>query len=237
VYACAFSGALGGFTGGRSVSEPLAADYSDQVMAAGIWAEAFDTIWASSGALDEVQAEAIFLESYAVWDGRSPIAVTSAQATPTITAIIASILEAEAFFASLGITIPLWRGGAPVVPVVPVNSLSPNTVTITAAMLGATLRGDLSAGGSLLYILPAVGSLPDGWWCRTYINANAGLAGTETVQVNGSHGETMINPATGSPLATSWTSGQGGSSTAAGVEVTWEWDGSASTGGNLWLTY
>ena len=239
VYACALSGALGGVTGGRMISAPAEADYIDQVTAAAVWAQTFDTLWASASGLDEVEAETIFLESYAVWDGRSPVALSTAQCTPTITAIIASILEAEAYLASLGVVIPLWRGGAPVVPATPVNSVGPGTVVVTAAMFGATLRGNLSAGGSLLYLLPNVGSLPDGFWFRTYINQNTGLAGTETVQVDGGHGEKMVNPATGAINATSWTSGQGGSSTAAGVEVTWEWDGGSASpdGGNLWLTY
>ena len=239
VYACAFSGALGGVTGGRVLSGLAEADYIDQVTIAAVWAQTFDTLWGSATGLNEVEAESMFLESYGAWYGRSPVALTAAQCTPTVTAIIASILEADAYLASLGVQIPLWRGGAPVVPATPVNSVGPGTVVVTEAMFGATLRGNLSAGGSLLYLLPNVGSLPDGFWFRTYINQNTGSAGTETVQVDGGHSEKMINPATGSPTATSWTSGQGGSSTAAGVEVTWEWDGGSASpdGGNLWLTY
>lgn len=119
VYCCAYSGALGGMTGGRVIS---GSNYVEQALDAGIWAQEFDTLWASSTQLDEVQAESIFLQSYAVWDGRAPSSITAAEVEDTIEAIIDVIDDAETFLASQGITPPSWNtgggsgGGVPVVP-------------------------------------------------------------------------------------------------------------------------
>jgi hypothetical protein len=124
VYACAYSGAYGGFTGGRAIP---GVNYSAQAIAAGVWAQEFDTLWASAVQLDEVQAEMILTQSYAVWDTRAPQSLTPSEIIATIDAIIAAIDAAEAYLASQGITPPTWNtgggGGGGGVPPVPANSV------------------------------------------------------------------------------------------------------------------
>jgi hypothetical protein len=118
VYCCAYSGAYGGFTGGRALPS---VDYSVQAIAAGVWAQEFDTLWASATQLDEVQAEMILTQSYAVWEGRTPQSLTASEVTAAISAIITAIDAAESYLASEGITPPSWNtggggGGLPVPP-------------------------------------------------------------------------------------------------------------------------
>ncbi len=111
VYVNAYNGAMAGMVGGRVLANTVAASYLDQATSAGVWAQQFDVIWADATAIDEVQAELILLESFAVWNQRFSGDLTTGQTTATITAIIASIVEAELYFSGQGITPPAWNSG------------------------------------------------------------------------------------------------------------------------------
>jgi hypothetical protein len=111
VYSLAYAGAQAGFIAGRAISSTNPLDYADMNVAAGIWAQEFDTLWDSSAAIDEVQAMGIALQSYAVWESRSPTIATATQVAPLVNAILTNIAEAETLLALQGITPPTWGTG------------------------------------------------------------------------------------------------------------------------------
>lgn len=112
VYVQAYNGAMAGMIYGRVLSSSLSSTYIEQTLSAGVWAQQFDVLWAASEALDEVQAEGIFLGSMGIWSGRFASSLTASQTTAAIEALIASIAESEIFFSDQGISIPLWNSGS-----------------------------------------------------------------------------------------------------------------------------
>ena len=109
VYTQAFDGAMAGLVGGRS---PLLSYAAEPAMVAAVWAQELDTIWDSSSAINEVEAELILLGSYAAMDGRSASSTyTAAQAAPPITALLGNIVNALIELADMGITPNPWNSG------------------------------------------------------------------------------------------------------------------------------
>jgi hypothetical protein len=112
VYVQAYNGAMAGMFTGRVPANAATSTYIEQTLSAGVWAQQFDTLWSSGSAIDEVQAEGIFLGSMGIWSGRFASSLTASQTTQAIQALIASIEESEIFFADQGISIPLWNSGS-----------------------------------------------------------------------------------------------------------------------------
>lgn len=112
VYVTAYDGAFAGMTAGRLLLSSDQTTYLEQSLAAGVWAQQFDTLWNDAAALDEVQAEIILLGSSAVWQGRFANSLTSSETSPAILALIAAIEEVELFYSEQGIAIPLWNSGS-----------------------------------------------------------------------------------------------------------------------------
>ena len=112
VYTLAYAGAMAGMLGGRSIASSNSPDYVTQAYAAGVWAQTFDTLFASSiieaSTISQIEAVLIFLESYAVWDGRSATTLTTAECAPTVGAVLANIEEVLAYFILVGIGTAPW---------------------------------------------------------------------------------------------------------------------------------
>ena len=207
VYCLAYDGAFAGMSDGRVLS---GTSFVPQALAAGIWAQTFDTLWADAATIDEIEALIIYGQSYAVWSGRNPASITAANATPTITAIIAAIDEVEAYLASEGITPPMWGGGGGGgVPPVPANSA------------GVDILTSINSTGSSQPALTGSAWLPSGGYAILSFAKNHGATFevgftdvsptfTASYNVTPNSAEIVYTQQAGSPLVlvTPFTSGQ-----------------------------
>ncbi len=152
-YCLALSGALAGMMAGR-IPESLFLDaYLNQTIAATVWAQTFDFIASIETPLDLVTAQLIYGESYAAWQGRNTSILTAAQCTPTINAILTSILTAEAELLALDIVPDVYR---PTMNQAQASSVS--TTVTNAGGLTSVLDGGLevtSSGGIIEAIFTA----------------------------------------------------------------------------------
>jgi hypothetical protein len=186
VFCSAFDGALAGMIGGRSINQTASGSYTDQVTAANVWAQEFDTLYTSlepSTGISVVEVELIFLESYAVWDGRAPVALTFAQAAPTISAIIENIEEA---LASLNFNIPPWTAAGILSGYA--NGTTPVVLeTTTQSLLSGTLSLRVAATAPMVClwgtINPSPGSFADTPTLATHFFVDGSLAFTRNFLV------------------------------------------------------
>jgi hypothetical protein len=112
VYVNAFDGAMWGMLGRRFLISTSPSSYTEQTLAAGVWAQEVDVLWASATAIDEVQAEGLLLGSFGAWLGRNAGAsLTQEQVTNLAASVIASVTEAVTFFGDQGISPPSWNQG------------------------------------------------------------------------------------------------------------------------------
>ena len=161
IYTLAYAGAMAGMIGGRSIASANAPDYVTQAYAAGVWAETFDTLWdieIAPGGISEIEAVLIFLESYAVWDGRAPATLTLAECSPTVGAVIASITEVLGYFEVVGIPNTPWntgQSGYSGPPGSPVDLAVSPGASILAAPVSLTV-----ATGAERYVLTAAVNCP-----------------------------------------------------------------------------
>jgi hypothetical protein len=163
IYLAAFEGAYSGMTGGgrtllttkvvNGVVVPIvSADYLPQATAAGLWAQAYDTVWDDAAAANVVDLENTVLLCLGTWVNASASAtkIVDGEVVPTVasdyttqvTAIITAVLEADAYFASLS---------PPIVPPVPGGG-GGGVTSVTASAPLASSGGDtpnitLPAGG------------------------------------------------------------------------------------------
>ena len=163
IYTLAYAGAMAGMIGGRSIASANAPDYVTQSFAAGVWGETFDTLWdieIAPGGISEIEAVLIFLESYAVWDGRAPATLTLAECSPTVGAVIASITEVLGYFEVVGIPNTPWhtvggQSGYSGPPGSPVDLAVSPGASILAAPVSLTV-----ATGAERYVLTAAVNCP-----------------------------------------------------------------------------
>jgi len=71
LYIYAYNGAMAGMSSGRIVLGD--ADYTNQVICAGLWAQTLDESYASAENLTQVEAQQAYLQSYGIWEGRGPV--------------------------------------------------------------------------------------------------------------------------------------------------------------------
>ncbi len=118
VFTQAFTGARSGMLAAkRFYASANPSDYAAVSVAAGVWAQEFDTQWASAAVVDALAMGLIFEDSQGVWFEREPPANLSlTQTAAQVAAIIASITEAEALYAANAWTPPPWGGGSGGVP-------------------------------------------------------------------------------------------------------------------------
>jgi hypothetical protein len=105
----AFAGCMGGLLGGRQPTSVSTSAYVSYALSALAWATEFDTLSDNDAPLSIVAANLIFGESYAVWEGRGGATLVSSQLAPLVTAVLTSIVVAEAEILLAGITPALYQ--------------------------------------------------------------------------------------------------------------------------------
>jgi hypothetical protein len=154
VYVQAYDGAFAGMTTGRLLLSSDQTTYLEQSLAAGVWAQQFDTLWNDGGALDEVQAEIILLGSSAVWQGRFANTLTADQTSSSILALVAAIEETELFFSEQGISPPLWNSGSGGGEVVPKGNLLASPYTAPSGISSGAVMS-LTAANAVINFPPS----------------------------------------------------------------------------------
>src|ERR1700690_3142229 len=108
-YTSAFAGAIAGMAVSGWIVDPNKGDYSNVVIIAGAFAQAFDQIWNSATQLNELELAAISAVVQEDFTGRGPgpfdssLYQSAANWAVPAAACAALILECDAFFASQGI--------------------------------------------------------------------------------------------------------------------------------------
>lgn len=131
VFSNAFSGAMAAIVmGGRYINSPTSTTYDVAAAAAGQWAQTFDTTWGANAA-NNVVLEMVRDASYAAFDGRNSTNA-SANFQVEVTAVIASITSALAYYTAQGITPPIATPA--VVTFAPGGTSSPGVYTTWASL-------------------------------------------------------------------------------------------------------
>jgi len=161
IYTAAYAGAFAGMTvSNRVISNPDSASYAGLAAVAGAWAQEVDTVWGAT-ATTQLDISTIQEESEAAWQNRSPQTTALFQTPSTyaneVTAIIATVTAAEAYFAGQGITPspapPIFSGSG-------IPSFLAGVLTMLQAGVGNIGLARLdNVTGSVLTIAAAVATL------------------------------------------------------------------------------
>lgn len=116
-FVAAYSGAIAGMAVSGWISDPSSADYTQVTAIAGAFAQAFDTVWNSAAALNNLESAAIVSISTQEFANRGPgpqalpkFVLASNWAVPAA-ACAALVLQSDAYFAGQGIS-PGTGGGS-----------------------------------------------------------------------------------------------------------------------------
>ena len=196
VYMAAFSGALAGMgVQGRQPRDTVAADYSGQMLLAGAWAQALDTVWGpSADALNIEEAESL---SIAFWSERQPLPLTPYTTASTwlseAGAISAMMAQSKIYFASQGSAPAPVPNTEKVFDIRLFGANPSGTPAANSAAIQRAVAAKDANGGGVVYFPPFTflhagfdtGVAPaifrgDGWGSSTFVPYGSGTLYTNT---------------------------------------------------------
>ncbi len=166
-YVSAYAGAIAGMAVSGWIVDPAAGDYARVSAIAGAFAEAFDLVWNSATALNNLESQSIQTICQNEFSGRGPGSLDNASLalatnwTVPAAACAALVLESSAYFAGQGITPPSPGGGGGVNQIYRVRYLDRNTAVPLESQdgtIGAPFASSAAGVAALLALVPEDGT-------------------------------------------------------------------------------